>query len=509
MRQIILAATTVLMGMAGPALADGGTLYFGLSAEPPTMDAHIQAGTAFRTVKLAIHRGLLNYGTDGELSQELAESYEVAPDAQTLTFHLREAFFHDGSPVTSADVKATFDRIMAPGSAASLRSQFEIVDSIETPDDRTVVITLNRPSVSFLHYLALPEAVILPAAWLEENLDNIASAAPVGAGPFRFVEWARGEELVIERFDDYYKEGKPYLDEVVYQFYTDENTRMNAIRTGDVDIVEYVPARDMASVEASSDMRLESTYGPFMGLQFNTSFEPFSHPEVRRAVAHAVDRSVIVATAFDGLGAPNYGLAIPEGYPGYDPEKADFYTLDYDLARELLAEAGYPDGFTARLVSTSQYSFHQNTAIAVQSELAKIGITVTLDMPDWTNRMAKVTTADYDFAIMGTVGEITDPDWLSQFYYGGENLVRTTNAPYFSDPEIDALLDEGRATVDADERAEIYSRFVDRALELAPIIFLNWRDQSYAVSESVSGFVNMPAFLTFQSGFSLEDTQIE
>lgn len=507
MKKLLMAAAVAALA-SGPAFAEG-TLYYGLSGEPSTLDPAMQTGTTWRSIKLAIHRGLVNYATDGKLSNELAESYEIAPDAKTFTFHLRDAKFHDGSTVTAQDVATTFNHIIGPDSTATYRNQLSIIEAIETPDDKTVIFRLNQPSVSFLHFLALPESVILPASFIAAHPDDMATATPIGAGPFKFGEWTRGEELSITKFDDYYKPGKPTLDEVIYQFYADENTRMNAVRSGDVDLADYVPARDIDSLKQDPDLHIESTFGPFMALQYNTQFAPFNNPDVRKAVAYAIDRSVVVKTALDNQGTPIWGVAIPEGYPGYDAEKANFYKVDLDHAKDLMAKAGYPDGFEARLLSTSQYSFHQNTAIAVQSELAKIGIKVILDMPDWSSRVAKIQNADYDFAVMGTVGDITDPDWLSTHYYGGSVKVRSTASPYFDDPEINALLDEGRATVDPVKRNEIYGKFVDRANDLAPILFLAWRDQSYAVRNNVTGFVNMPAFLTFQSAYSLEDTEIK
>lgn len=240
----------------------------------------------------------------------------------------------------------------------------------EVPDEKTVKLTLSSPSVALIDYLALPESVIVPAAWLAKNADNL-TASPVGAGPFKFAGWTRGREIVVKKYDGYYKPGKPDLDEVHYVFYSDENTRVNALKSGDVDIIDYVPAKDAADLEKESDTELLRNTGPFMGLQFNTKFEPFSKPEVRQAVAYAVDRSVIINTAFNGLGSPIYGIAIPKGYMGYSEAKANYFSHDIEKAKALLAKAGYPNGFEARLLASSQYSFHQNTAIAIQSELAK------------------------------------------------------------------------------------------------------------------------------------------
>jgi glutathione transport system substrate-binding protein len=509
MRNIIrLALAAGVLSLTSSIALAGGTLYFGLSGEPSTLDTIIQPGTAGRTVKLALHRGLVNYGSDGKISPELAESYDISPDATEYTFHLRDATFHDGTPVTASDVKASLERILDPKGKAAFRNELSIISSIDTPDPKTVKLTLSKPSVALIDYLALPESVIVPAAWLKQNAAN-PTASPIGAGPFKFKNWTRGREIVVSKYDGYYKKGKPELDEVHYVFYGDENTRVNALKSGDVDIIEYVPAKDAPSLKAGPDTELLSMNGPFMGLQFNTKFEPFSKPEVRQAIAYAVDRSVIINTAFNGLGTPIYGLAIPKGYMGYSDAKTNYFSHDVEKAKELMKKAGYPNGFEARLLASSQYSFHQNTAIALQSELAKIGIKVTLELPDWASRMAKATTGDYDFTVLGSLGEITDADWLSNYYYGGDKLVRTNNSPYFNDPQINELLDKGRATIDKGEREKIYGAFVDRALELSPLVYFMWREQDYAVRKGVVGFTNMPGFLTFQSGFSIEDTSIE
>ena len=502
-----LLAVAIALGAPAAAMA-AGTLYFGLSVEPSTLDSSIQAGTAARTVRLAIHRGLLNYGIDGKLSPELAESYQVSGDGVTYTFTLRQATFHDGSPVTAADVKATFDGMLAATSRATYKGELSIIQGVEAVDAHTVRFTLGHVFAPFVHYLALPESAILPKAWLEKNAGN-ANAPPIGAGPFRFVNWSRGREILVQKFPGYYKPGKPALDEVHYVFTAADDTRVNALRAGDVDIIEYVPWKDIPTLKADKNIRLESTVGPFMMLQFNTKFEPFSKPEVRQAIAYAINRDVIINTAFNGIGTPIFGLAIPKGYPGYSPAIDNYFSYDPAKAKELLAKAGYPNGFKARLLATSQYGYHMNTAIAIKSELAKVGITADLDLPDWAGRGAKNNSGDYDFIVAGTAGDITDADWLSNFYYGGKNLVRMNNSPYFDDPEINRLLDSGRATLDEAQRVKIYEAFGQRALQLSPFVHLMWRDQSYALRSTVTGFTNMPGFLSFQSGYSMENTQVK
>lgn len=506
LKTILLAATFSLTALA-PAWA-AKTLYFGLSVEPSTLEASVQAGTAARTVRLAIHRGLLNYGVDGKLSPELAQSYSVSPDGKEYTFVLRKASFHDGEPVTAEDVKATFAWLLGLSSRATYKGELGVIDSIEVVDPQTVRFHLKNAFVPFPHYLALAESAILPKAWLEKNGTN-PNAAPVGAGPFQFVTWSRGREIVVKKFPGYYKAGKPGVDELHFQFTTDDDTRVNAIRTGDVDIIEYVPWKDLPTLKKDKNIRIESTSGPFMMLQFNTHFEPFSKPEVRQAISYAINRAVVIDTAFNGAGTPLFSLPFVKGAPGYNPALENYFSYNPAKAKELLAKAGYPNGFKARLLATAQYGYHMNTAIAVKSELAKVGIDADLDLPDWAGRMAKNNAGNYDFIVAGTAGDITDPDWLSNFYYGGKQLVRMNNSPYFDDPEINRLLDAGRVTLDEAARTKVYDEFSKRALELSPFVYIMWRDQSYAVRSNVSGFTNLPGFLSFQSGYSLENVTLK
>lgn len=485
---------------------NGGDITFGLAEEPDTLEAYMQNGTHGRTVKLALARGLYNYNEDGELQPELAEDYEVNEDATSYTFHLRDASFHNGDPVTAEDVKYTFERILADDSTATFKSELSMIDEIVVEDDTTITFHLSEPSAPFVHYTAIPESVIVSKSWTEENSDQLDTDF-MGAGPFKLVEWQQGSHITVEKFDDYYKENKPQLDEITFEFYTEENTRVNALRSGEVDIVETVPWKDVESLEQLDTVKLDSKNGPFMKLQFNTDVEPFDDPDVRKAIAYGIDREAILNTAFSGRGTPIYGMAILDGYLGYDDRFTDYYEHDPEKAKELLAEAGYPDGFSATLLSTSQYGMHEQTALAVQSELEKIGIDITLELPDWATRINKNTEGDYEMLVAGTSGDITDGDWMANFYQGGE--VRLNNSAYFDDEEINQLLAEGRETTDEEERQEIYEQLIERAMEEAPFVYLNWREQSYGMQSNINGFTNLEGFLSFQSGITLENTYIE
>lgn len=478
---------------------------FGLSDEPKTLEPAVNAGTSQRAVKLAIYRGLFNYGKGGVLTPELASDYTISEDGLTYTITLRDAVFHNGDPVTAEDVKFSLERILNPDVGATFFKQMSVIDTVVATDAKTVTITLKQTMAPFLDYLALPESVIVSKSWVDAGGDLAVSA--MGAGPFVFVEYASGQYIKVEKFADYYKEGLPKSESILFEFYKDANTRVTALQAGDVDLIEYVPWKDFEMLSADSALQVLGGTGPFMGLVFNTNNQYFSNPLVRQAVAYAIDRQAVINTAFSGAGEPIFGMNIPPSSLAYKDEYANYFTYNPEKAKELLAQAGYPDGFTVRLLATSQYAFHQDTAIAVQAELKKVGIEVELDLPDWATRQEKTLKGDHDFVVVGTAGDVSDPDYLSDFYESSEEG-RLNSAPGFKDARIDELLAEGRSVIDPEARKAIYYELQERALELSPLVYLMWRSQAYAADVNLAGFQPLPGFLSFQSGIMLEETYL-
>ena len=494
--------------LAGPTLvgraraATPGTLLFGLSSYPPTLEVWKNAGTAASTVKLQVHRGLLGYDGQGRLRSEVAENWE-AEDAQTYRFDLRKnAVFHDGSPVTSADVKASIDAIRAEDSTAFLRGGFGIVDTIETPDDHTVRVKLKSPSASFIYLVASFHFYVVSAASLEADPEN-----PVGCGPYTITNIERGTRIDLKAFPDFYKEGIPKTENLSFIAYKDENLRVAALEAGDVDIIEYVPWQAMDQVEANSNLALDTTDGPFMYLIFNATDGPLANPVVRDAVGFAIKREDVMAAAFFGRGRALNGMPVPESSPFFNEKYANHWSYNPDKAKELLASAGYGDGFSCTMLSTAQYGMHQDTAAVCQQYLQQVGINVELNLPDWATRVDIGNKGQYDIAVMGTAGQYNDPDALSNFVDGrlGASFIRSHG---FNDAELNDLTDQGRTEIDQAKRKEIYDRWQARALETVPIVGINWRSQGYATQTAVSGFSNIPGFLTFYSGSMIEEAEI-
>jgi len=480
------------------AQAAEGVLRFGLSAWPPNLQPWASTGASAGTVKLLIHRSLVSYDSKGELRGELAESWSLEDDGAWV-FRLRpNAVFHNGEPVTAEDVKWTLEQIAGERSTAYMRTQFQRVERIETPDARTVRLVTKEPVATLPHWFG---GYNMAMVWRKSPPNE-----PVGAGPYRLAGQERGSSLELTAFDRFYKPGLPKLKRIRFLVYADENLRAAALQSGDVDMIEYVPWQSMAAVESDPALKLDAVDGPFMDVLFNGTRGPFADARVRRAVAHAIRREDIVKSAFFGRGSPLEGVPIPRDTPWYDEQLAHGWNYDPARAKALLAEAGHPDGFQTTLLATAQFGMHKDTAEVVQQHLAAIGIQCELRLPDWSTRVSLGTRGQYEIAIHGTAAENNDPDGLS-------TVLDTTLSPSHGRsfgvqaPRTAALLAQGRAELDTQKRIAIYKDMQRAALEEVPMIGLAWRSQGYGMKRNLQGFTNLPGALTTLSGTHLENAE--
>lgn len=481
--------------------AEPKDLVFGLSAEPANLEPALAQGTAKRIINGSIYRALFSYDENGKLAEELG-SYTVEADNKTYIIKLKDASFHNGDPVTAGDVKFTFERLLDPKTGATFFKELSIINKIEVVDDKTVKFILKNECAPFIHYLALTESGIVSQKYTESKGGDLTTA-PMGAGPYKFVSWEKGQSIVVEKNENYYKEGLPKLDSITFNFYADEDARSNALRSGDIDITDYVPWKDTAGMLDDPNLTIDQENGPIMLISFNTKVEPLADPKVRQAISYAIDRQNVVKAAFLGRGNSIYGFMLNEGWLGYEPSLDNYFEYNPEKAKQLLAEAGYPNGFDIKLLASSSYSMHQQTAICIQSDLKKVGINVTLDLPDWATRMDKVGKQDFDMFINAMSGEFGDPDWLTNYLYSGTPTYNTS--AWFADSEIDSLLDEGRITLDTAKRDEIYKKLAKRFLDLSPHVLINYREQATGMQKYVTNYQGRPGLLCLsQAGMPLE-----
>lgn len=488
---------------SGSSSGDGSgeqTLKIGLSADVPDLKPSLDQGAAAMMLDTLLHRGLLSYDADGKVVPALAESYEMV-DSSTYSFTLREGLeFSDGTAITSDDVKASLEYLADEEHSAKIYSAMSALESVETPDEQTAIIHLSSPNTALPEYLADTTAAILP-----EDAFAAEGTSWEGAGPFVVADTKKGVSFTLEKNPNYYDADSVKLDKIVLSVYADGAARTNALLAGDVDLIDFVPWEDIERVKSTNGYTVDATSGPFMYIHFNVTDGPMADEKVRQAIAFAVNRENVASAAFSGEATPIAGAPIDPSSPFYDKKLANGWATDVEKAKQLLDEAGYGDGFSATLLTSSQYSFHQDTALSVQADLKEIGIDVTLDAPDWATRQQEALAGNYDMAIGGSAGVVNDPSFLANFVTGPAANNRSFG---FDDKKLDELLAQGLAAGSEDARIEAYDEVQKRILETVPFVSLVGRSQAFAYSDSVHGFSNIPGFLTFNSGYTLAGTSI-
>lgn len=485
----------------GPAGKGSGTLRWGLSAYPPTLNPFQASSTAANIVTGNVHRGLVGYDATGNIRPELAESWQMQDGGNTVVFSLRKnAVFHNGDPVTADDVKFSLDYLLTASNAAyHYGALSRRIDRVVVVDDHTVSLSLHVPDTTLLALLAVPYVPIVSKKELTANSTNF-----VGAGPFVYKTQQQGVKVEVTKFPQYYKAGLPKLESIVFTAYADDNLRVTALQSGDVDIIDFLPWQNLSSVNADPRLQLAGVdTGSLMFLQFNLTKPPFDNATVRQALGYAINRENVVQSAFFGSGATAPGVPIPPEWPYYDKSTAQVWQYDPQKAKSMLASAGYPNGFTATLLSNSTYSMHKDTALSVQQDLAKVGINCSVELPDWATRVARGNSGQYDFAVGGADGQLNDPDWLSLFLVGGAGLQRSVGT---LDPRFGTLLASARATTDQAARKGLYLQVYELFNQTVPILPLTWRSQHFGLAKTVTGFEALPGLITnYSPVYSLEE----
>ena len=472
----------------------GGILNVGMQTDPVGLDPHTTNATATRNMLENVYDTLVMFDSSLQIVPGLAESWEASEDGLTWTFKLRPGVtFHNGDPLKASDVAFSINRIKDPEVASPRSGDFAVVESVTAPDDETVVITLSEPFSPLLSKLAQSLNVIVSEAVTTANNGDL-NGAVVGTGPFRFVEYLPQTRLVLEKNEDFWGEDAagnplPYLDGVTFQFYPEPAARTTAVQTGNADWIEYVPAADVAVLEADPNVEVVGGLSAnFRSLYLNVTRPPFDNPLVRQALAYAIDEQAVVDLALFGVGGvAATGTTIPAGNY-YAVEASPYVGRDVERARELLTEAGYGDGFDFDLYVTSTYDFLRTPAEIIQANLAEIGVTANIVAEDWSIYLPTVQEGDFDATILGESGQSDPDDFLFDVFHtgGGGNFGEYTS------PELDALLEEGRRASSQEERRRIYEEAQALILDEAPHIFLFHSAQYEALQSYVRGFEHFP-----------------
>ncbi len=463
---LVLASSAIACGggsprsPAAPAFRD--RLIFAAAADATTLDPHNTTDTESDQATMMVYEPLIAFDDAMKIVPRLAERWNVEPDGVTWTFHLRKGVtFHDGAPLDAEAVRLNFARVLDPVANHKRISLFSMIDRVEVVDPLTVRIVTKYPFGAFEPTIAhVSSAIVSPVVAKAKGaaFGSVADAVS-GTGPYRVASWKKDQELVLERYEGYWG-AKGATRQIVYRPIPEAAARVLALESGDVDVISRIPATDIPRLEASDSIAVYKL--PGVGAQqfrFNVTKKPYTDPRVRQAVSYAINRPAIVKNLVASFARPSTSAltTIMRGYANlgeipYDP----------DRARQLLREAGYPNGFSTRIATTPRYPMGVELAEAVASDLKKVGITATIEVYDWATMVqfwAGLPPArnPQEIFIMGAGASTADADW------GLRPIFKTAptnenNYGYYSNAEFDRVIDAAMRETDAARRQALYTR---------------------------------------------------
>ncbi len=473
-----VAATFTALALTAPSVfaqQEGGTMVKIIQPEPPSLASYLSTSGPIGLIAPKIYDGLFDYDNDLNMVPALATSVDVSEDGKTVTFALREGVtWHDGEAFTSEDVQFTVMdvlKVVHPRGPNSFRE----VTSIDTPDDFTAVFNLENPAPYMLRALSGYESPIVPKHLLEgkDLRSNDLINNPVGTGAFKFVEWRKGQLIRLDKNENYWKEGRPYLDRIVGRIIPDASTRTAAMENGEVHYGAYgaIPNIDAVRLREMDDFGVTtdgySMINPMALMEFNTTKPPFDNPALRKAISLVVDREFLIENIWFGYGKPaTSALSSNFSAAGLYTEDLPNYPAggDTEAAIKVLDDAGLaPDGdgvrasFTLDLIPYGED--WRRAGEYMKQALQPLGVEVELryeDVPTWIKRIY----GDYDFEMnVNYFYQLPDPVLGVHRHYGTDQIRQGTafvNSSRYSNPKLDDLLSAGAVEPDADKRSMIY-----------------------------------------------------
>lgn len=469
----------------------GGTLIARIYREPTHLNPNAEYLVGDESYQNVFSRLVRVDMVDYDIIPDLAESWEISDDLKTYTFHLAKATWHDGENCTSADVKFSFDDILER--EGYYYTELKHITEIETPDDYTVVLKLEKPDIALLYTLSHSTAPVIIPKHLYEGTDiltNPYNFEPVGTGPFKFKEWVRGSHMTYEANLDYFK-GRPFLDKIIHKYIESHSVFLLSLIAGETDFGYYAPpASSLPELEKEPHLVVDGMWNPIVWwVGFNMEREPYDDVRVRKAIAHAIDSYDLSEKTWFGYSLPNpyaYGQKgfVPWSFnpnakmPEYDPEEAE----------RLLDEAGYPrdpDGvrFKAKIVT---FTANEGPVAAevVKEYLRQIGIESKIEVYEFvTYKEVVIVDRDYDICWGGGM-QGPDPVKFGEFI-GSEGY---RNCMGYSNPEVDALLEEGKNSLTIEERQEAYWKIQEILVEDLPRVNIAVQGKIYPRDKTFHGF---------------------
>lgn len=462
----------------------GGELVVGISQDlGDSLDPYQLTAAGTREVLFNIYEGLVKATATGEYVPAVASDSTVSEDGLTYTFTLREGVrFHNGDTVTAEDVKYSFETCAETTVDTALAAALSSVQTLSTEGD-TITITLAEPNPDFLSYVGM--VYIVPDDYTEQ------STAPVGTGPFQFVSRSVQENLVMEKFADYW--GEPaYLDKVTFKIFEDANALMSALSAESVDLAVHLTIDQVNTLNAETYKTLEGTMNLVQALYLNNAVEPFNNEKVRQAMCYAVNVDEILQLTSEGHGA-KLGTSIYPAFTKYfDESLVDAYPYDVEKAKQLLAEAGYENGFSMTITVPSNYTPHMNVAQVLVEQLAQVGITATIEPVEWETWLTRVYAGrDFESTVLGfDAATLSAGALLNRWMSDNEN-----NMINYNNPEYDAIMKEASVTTDDAKQTELYKQAAKMLSDTAANVYIQDLADFVVIKSNLDGYQFYPLYV--------------
>lgn len=463
----------------------GGEITIGIAQDlDDSLDPHQTVAAGTREVLFNIFEGLVKPNSDGEMIPAVAEKYTLSEDGTTYTFTLREGVkFHNGQTVTAEDVVYSINRCAAvpEGQEKPLVAAFSAVKSVEALDEKTVAVTIAQRDLEFISYMT---AAIIPADY--ENQDT----APVGTGPFRFVSRTPQQDFVMERFEDYW--GAPaWLDKVTYKICENADALVMNLNGGSIDLCAHLTSAQASQLNQKFQV-LEGTMNLVQAIYLNNQAKPFDNQLVRQALCYAIDRQGIMDMVADGHGTAVGSSIYPAFTKYFLPELVDKYPHDVAKAKELLAQAGYPDGFDMTISVPNNYQPHMDTAEVVAEQLREAGINVTIQPVEWSTWLDTIYNGrQFQATVVGVdAANMTARAMLERFTSDyGKNFINYNN------PAYDALFQKAINAQDEAEQTDLYKQMETMLADTAANVYIQDLCDLVAMRQDLGGLKFYPIYV--------------
>ena len=463
----------------------GGEITVGIAQDlDDSLDPHQTVAAGTREVLFNIFEGLVKPNSDGEMIPAVAEKYELSEDGTTYTFTLREGVkFHNGQTVTAEDVVYSINRCAAvpEGQEKPLVAAFSAVKSVEALDEKTVAVTIAQRDLEFISYMT---AAIIPADY--ENQDT----APVGTGPFRFVSRTPQQDFVMERFEDYW--GAPaWLDKVTYKICENADALVMNLNGGSIDLCAHLTSAQASQLNQSFQV-LEGTMNLVQAIYLNNQAKPFDNQLVRQALCYAIDRQGIMDMVADGHGTAVGSSIYPAFTKYFLPELVDKYPHDVAKAKELLAQAGYPDGFDMTISVPNNYQPHMDTAEVMAEQLREAGINVTIQPVEWSTWLDTIYNGrQFQATVVGVdAANMTARAMLERFTSDyGKNFINYNN------PAYDALFQQAINAQDEATQTDLYKQMETMLADTAANVYIQDLCDLVAMRQDLGGLKFYPIYV--------------